>query len=195
MARPRSEAREKAILAAAARVIAAQGLGAATAAIAKEAGVSNGSLFLYFNTKATLVNALYVDLKTEMAAAADDGLPVEAEPREQLRHIWTQWLRWATSNPDRRRALAQLEVADEITSESHQTAARVQQGSAALVQLIHAKGPMREVSVGFALRLAGAVADAAMDAVIREPDQAQVHGDAGFEAIWRMLAGNEFSGP
>jgi hypothetical protein len=29
-----------------------------------------------------------------------------------------------------------------------------------------------------------------MDAVIREPDQAQVHGDTGFEAIWRMLGGN-----
>ena len=33
------------------RVIASQGLGAPTAMIAKQAGVSNGSLFTYFETK------------------------------------------------------------------------------------------------------------------------------------------------
>ena len=58
---------------AAARVIAVQGLGAATATIAREAGVSNGSLFTYFDTKADLLNQLYLELKTEMGAAADAG--------------------------------------------------------------------------------------------------------------------------
>ena len=70
MARPRSDERRNAILAAATRVIASHGLGTATAAIAKEAGVSNGSLFVYFDTKVTLFNQLYVTLKTEMAEAA-----------------------------------------------------------------------------------------------------------------------------
>ena len=63
MARPRNEDRRNAILSAATRVIASQGLGAPTAGIAKEAGVSNGSLFVYFDTKATLLNELYVALK------------------------------------------------------------------------------------------------------------------------------------
>ncbi len=58
MARPRSKDRRNAILSAATSVIACQGLGAATATIAKEAAVSNGSLFLYFDTKATLFNEL-----------------------------------------------------------------------------------------------------------------------------------------
>jgi AcrR family transcriptional regulator len=75
MARARSENRRNAILSAATRVIASQGLGAATATIAKQAGVSNGSLFLYFDTKAMLLNELYVSLKTEMGAAAIAGLP------------------------------------------------------------------------------------------------------------------------
>src|SRR5580700_1233818 len=75
MARPRSDEKRGAIIAAATRVIAAQGLGAATAAIAQEAGVSNGSLFTYFETKADLLNHLYLELKTEMAAAALEGLP------------------------------------------------------------------------------------------------------------------------
>src|SRR6185437_16205205 len=100
-----------AILSAAARVIASQGLTAATtAAIAKEAGVSNGSVFVYFDTKAALLNDLYLALKGEMTAAAAAGLDAGGgEPREQVRRMWAQWLRWATASPHKRRALAQLE--------------------------------------------------------------------------------------
>lgn len=54
---------------------ATRGLGAPTLAIAKAAGVSNGSLFVCFEKKAALVNELYVALKTEMGAAAVHGLP------------------------------------------------------------------------------------------------------------------------
>lgn len=59
---------QNAILAVTIRVIAAQGLGAPTAAIAQEAGVSNGSLFTSFEMKADLLNRVYVELKAEMAA-------------------------------------------------------------------------------------------------------------------------------
>jgi len=51
MLRPRSDEKRIAILEAATRIIAAQGLSAPTAGIAKEAGVPNGSFFSYFETK------------------------------------------------------------------------------------------------------------------------------------------------
>lgn len=176
-------------MAAACRVIAAQGLAAPTAAIAKEAGVSNGSLFLYFETKTVLLNALYVELKTEMGAVAVAGLPLEAEPREQLRHLWTRWLQWATTAPQKRRTLAQLEVAEDITEESHQSVRQTQRGMVDLLTRCLAGGPMEQVSLGFALTLASALADATMDAMIREPGQAQAHSKVAFEAVWRLLAG------
>ena len=56
MARPRSGEKRNAIITAAIKIIAAQGLSAPTAMIAKEAGVSNGTLFTYFGTKADLLN-------------------------------------------------------------------------------------------------------------------------------------------
>ena len=43
--------------------------------------------------------------------AAIAGLSGGSELREQVRHMWTQWLRWAAANPEKRRALAQLDVA------------------------------------------------------------------------------------
>ena len=189
MPRPRSEDRRNAILSAATRVIASQGLAAATATIAKEAGVSNGSLFTYFDTKAALLNELYVAVKSEMTAAATAGLDAQAELREQVLHMWTQWLRWATTNPDKRRALAQLEVADDITADSHRMVRAAFSGIADLLERSRADGPMRDAPLGFVLALTNAIADTTIDAVLREPAEAETLSSVAFDAIWRVLAG------
>src|SRR5271170_125 len=115
MARPKSEDKRNAIMAAATRVIATHGLSASTAMIAQEAGVANGSLFTYFETKADLLNQLYLELKTELASVALEGLPVEAELREQFFHVWSKWMGLAVSHPEKRRALSRLHVSEEIT--------------------------------------------------------------------------------
>src|SRR3984885_7039171 len=128
MPRPRSDDKRAAIMSAAARVIASQGLGAATATIAKEAGVSNGSLFTYFETKTDLFNQLYLELKAGMASAALEGFPAGAELREQFFHIWSSWMGWAVANPEKRRALAQLGVSDEITPENRAAAHKTMAG-------------------------------------------------------------------
>jgi AcrR family transcriptional regulator len=190
MPRPRSEDRRNAILSAATRVIAADGLGAPTAAIAKAAGVSNGSLFVYFGTKAVLLNELYVTLKKEMGAVAVAGLPVDSDVREQVLHMWNQWLRWATSCPEKRRALAQLQVADDITADSHRAVSSAFSGIADLLERSRASGPMRDAPLGFVLTLTTAIADAAIDAIIREPADAEARGSVAFEAMWRVLAGS-----
>jgi AcrR family transcriptional regulator len=186
--RPRSADRRRAILSAATDVIAEQGLGAATAVIAKRAGVSNGSLFVYFDTKATLMNELYIALKTEMAAAALDGLPADRDAREQIHHMWDRWLRWATSFPQKRWALAQLQVSDEITADSHQIVGSAFGGVADLLERSRLHGPMREAPLRFVVELTNAIADTTIDAMIRDPARAEATGEIAFEAIWRVLA-------
>ncbi len=169
-------------------VIASQGLGAATATIAKEAGVSNGSLFTYFETKADLFNQLYVELKGEMAAAALDGLPTKSDIREQMLHVWSRWLRWATSCPDKRRTLTHLGVSHDITLESHQTASRTGAGIAELLERSRENGPMRDVPLVFVGAIMSALADTTIDFMIRDPANAEEHGMAAFEALWRIVA-------
>jgi len=175
-------------MAAAARVIAAQGLGAPTATIAREAGVSNGSLFTYFATKADLLNQLYLELKTEMGAAALSGFPADGDPREQLLSMCSGWLRWATANPDKRRTLAQLDVSDEITPDTHAAASAEMKSIAEILERSRAGGPLRAAPLAFVVTLANAVADATIDFVIRDPANAEAHAREGFEALWRMLA-------
>jgi AcrR family transcriptional regulator len=188
MARPRSDDKQEAILEAAIRVIASQGLGAPTATIAKQAGVANGSLFTYFETKADLWNALYIALKSEMAAAALDGLSPSADPKAALRHLWSGWLAWATQRPDRRRALALLGTSDEITDLSRRAGNAVMAPIAELIARCGAEGPMRSVDTGFVAALMNATAEATIDFVLSDPKNASRYSRDGFNALWRIIA-------
>ncbi|MGD0063304.1 MAG: TetR/AcrR family transcriptional regulator [Streptosporangiaceae bacterium] len=187
MARPKSKDKRDALMAAATRVIAAQGLSAPTAVIAREAGISNGSLFTYFETKADLFDQLYLELKAGMATASLEGLPAEAPLREQFSRMWSNWMRWATSNPDRRRALALLDVSDDIALQtraaSHQAMAEV----AGMLERARARGPLRDVPMGFVAAMANSLAEATMDFMVNDPAHADEHCRVGFDALCRML--------
>ncbi len=188
MARPKSDDRRKAILVAAIRVIAVQGLSAPTALIAKEAGVASGSLYTYFDTKTELLNALYVELKTEAAAFALAGLPVNRALREQMRHAWSHWLRWSVSEPEKRRVLAILGVSDDITPQSRKAADHAFSPLAKLLEQSCADGPMRKAPIALVATLVMGVAEATMGLMARDPVNADAHSKTAFDAVWRMIA-------
>jgi AcrR family transcriptional regulator len=175
-------------MAAAARVIAAQGLAAPTAMIAQEAGVANGSLFTYFETKADLFNTLYLELKSELASVSLKGLPVTTDLRKQTFYAWSRAMDWAMSNPEKRRALAQLSVSDEITPASREAGHKAVAGLAALLERSRAEGPMRNAPMRFIVAIMNAMGDATADFMIHDPANAKKHCKAGFDALWRMLA-------
>ena len=187
MARPRSADKRTAIMTAATHVIVTQGLSAPTAGIAKAAGVANGSLFTYFETKADLFNQLYLELKTEMAFVAMKDLPAEAEPREQFFHIWRNWADWAMAFPEKRRALVQLGVSDEITPATRTTGHKTMAKIAELMERCRANGPMRDAPMSFVSAIMNSLADATMDFMIQNPAHADRHCKAGFDALWRIL--------
>ena len=184
VARSRNLAHRDALLAAGTSAIAAHGLAATTATIAKEAGVSAGTLFVHFESKPALVDQLYVALKTEMGAVAMDGLPLGATPREQLLHLWCQWVRWATGAPEPRSALA---------PESRRAVHRAFASTSELLERCRAGGPMQAVPLGFVLRVLTAIADATIDDLIQSPGTGPALADPrtsiGFDAIWRAIAG------
>jgi AcrR family transcriptional regulator len=187
MPRPRSDQKRNAILGAATRVIVAEGLSAPTMGIAKEAGIANGSLFTYFETKTELFNQLYFELKTEMATAATKNIPEGADLREQFFRVWRNWTNWAVSFPEKRRALAQLSVSAEITPETraaaHKTMARIGE----LLERSRARGPMSKAPMGFVVLLMSSVAEATMDFMTQDPKNAKKHCKTGFDAVWRIV--------
>jgi len=78
-----------------------------TARISREAGVSTGTLFHYFPDKDTLVGALYISIKKEMAAGArltdDTALPA----RERIMQGMRGFIAWGVANPLKVRFLDQ----------------------------------------------------------------------------------------
>ncbi len=189
MARPKSEDKRNGLVAAATSVIAAEGLGAPTALIAREASVSNGSLFTYFETKADLFNQLFLELKTDMAVASLAGRAAEAPLREQFRLLWDNWMTWATANPDKRRVLALLSVSDEITGPTKAAAQRAMAETADLVAQARARGPLRDAPAGFAEAAMNSLAEATMDFIASDPARAGEYRRAGFGALCRLLGG------
>ncbi len=173
---------------AATRVIVTHGLGAPTALIAREAGVAHGSLFTYFHTKADLFNQLYLELKADMASAALDGLASDADLRAKGFHVWSNWMRWAVSNPEKRRVLAQLGVSDEISQATRDAAHDTMAGLAELMEQMRANGSMRNASMGFVAAIMNSLAETTMDFMIHDPANAKNHCKVGFEALWRVLA-------
>jgi AcrR family transcriptional regulator len=188
MPRPRSDDKRSAILAAATRVIVTQGLSAPTAGIAKEAGVANGSLFTYFATKSDLFNELYLELKLEMAAAILKGVPGGSNLREQVFHAWKNWADWALAFPEKRSALAQLGVSDEISAATRSAGHKRMADVAGLMERARAVGPMRRVPMGLVITIMTSVAEATIDFMAQDPANAKKHFKVGFEALWRMIA-------
>ena len=118
MARPKSEDKRNAILSAATEVFAERGLSAATSAISSAAGVAEGTLFTYFKTKDDLINALYREIKLELADAMMSDFPPQSwHPRTSPAcHEWL--LSWGIRNPSQHKVLQQMTVWGGLTRES-----------------------------------------------------------------------------
>lgn len=192
MARPKSDTKRNDIMTAAIRVIAEQGIGASTATIGKAAGVSNGALFTYFETKAALLNQLYLELKARMATMTTvdvpgANVPVENGAREQLRHVWYAMLGWARERPLERLALAQISVSKDVTGETRALAAKPFAEVEALLDRCRAKGAMRDASSAFLATMVLAMVDATIDSIAAEPEAADRHAKIGFDALWRAI--------
>lgn len=188
MARPRSEEKQIAILTAATGLIADQGLGAPTAEIARRAGVPHGSVFTYFESKAALLNALYVSLKAELTDAVLAEMPEGDDTRAQLHHLWTTWTDWGVARPNKRRAMAQLSVSEQITEQSRKAAYKYADPTLDIVRRASANGALRTAPAGYVNTLVETMASATMDYMASDPAQASQLRNAGFEALWNALA-------
>ncbi len=186
MARPLSEEKQAAILAAATRVIAAEGVGAPTAKIAQEAGVASGTLFTYFATKDLLLNDLYRSLKAEIAEAILSGYPEHAPSQVRTRHVWDRYVAWGSRENEKRQAMSQLAVSHRVSREVMEDA---------MEPLAVLNSMLRDCGDGTAglssLHVAAimtALAGVALDFAANDPAYADRHSDLCFAAFCRAIA-------
>ena len=141
-----------ALLAAALRLIARTGLHATpTSAIAREAGVAHGTLFLYFPSKDELLNALYLELLGERHRAAEMGSAASADSwaslRELLWHSWHRLARWHLDHPEASRVMQQLRSSGILTAETRDAEQQAGEEGLARFREAIARGAIRDLPI------------------------------------------------
>jgi len=190
VARPKSEDKRNAILDAATRVFAERGLTAApTSEISKQAGVAEGTLFTYFKTKDDLINALYREIKLELADAMMSDFPRKKSVRARLRHVWDSYVNWGVTNHEQRTVLAQLQVSGMLSKES------LEAGGAPFVEIqnmtqdaIEQHILRTDLPIELISKVLGALAEATMDLIVLKPAMANRYRNGGFEIYWAGIA-------
>src|SRR6266851_1252096 len=189
MARPLSEDKRTAILEAATEVVAALGVSAQTAKIAKGAGVAEGTLFTYFANKDELLNQLYLELKTDLRDAIMAGFPSGGSLVDRSRHFWDRYIGWGSAHPLKRKAVRQLAVSDRITETSRKLVGDAFGEFNDMMRECAAAGALRRQPPSFVSAIMSAIADTTMDFIAREPAQAKRYTKAGFDAFWNAVSG------
>lgn len=188
MARPKSEDKRNALLDSALRVFAEQGLGAPTSKIAKGAGVAEGTLFNYFETKDELLNQLYLELKAQLRDIMLPGYPRDKDLKSRLRHAWHTYVGWGVENPEKRKAMALLMMSDRVTDASKTAGSEAFNDIGQHMQEGSTCGALRDQPVAFTAAIMRSLAETTMDFMSNEPEQAERYCEAGFEAYWNAIA-------
>ncbi|WP_439238323.1 TetR/AcrR family transcriptional regulator [Klebsiella pneumoniae] len=180
MARPKSEDKKQALLEAATAAFAQSGIAASTSAIARSAGVAEGTLFRYFATKDELLNELYLAIKLRLVRN-------EKRPKENARNIWNSYIDWGVRNPMEHKALRRMALSERITDETRR---QVKESFPELNEMCQLS--VKEIFLSEAYRAFGdalflSLAETTIEFASHDPQRAREIIALGFEAMWHAL--------
>lgn len=121
MVRSKTEDKREAILIATLRLVNSNGFHAAPMSkIAAEAGVSAGTIYLYFQNKEDLVNTLYCELKEKFANRIFEDFNPETPVKIAFEMIWRNVLKHKLSEPEEATFLEQCDNTPMVTDASRE---------------------------------------------------------------------------
>jgi AcrR family transcriptional regulator len=194
MPRTRSGDKRAAILEAAVTVIAERGLAAApTSAISREAGVAEGTLFTYFPTKPALADALYRDLKLQIAEAISCDTAPTGSIQALMQHMWNGYIVWGAAHPNHVGVLAQLSasgmLAASTIAEASAPFAVMERAARAAIR----SGELRRIPFSMLAAVFEAMAQTTLQEIARGTGSVARLRRVGFEMLWRSAAGETSS--
>jgi AcrR family transcriptional regulator len=174
--------RPEQILDAAITLFADEGVGVPTSRIAREAGVSNGTLFNYFPTKQALLDALYAHVKGSLGRTLHTE-PPDDSLRSASRTIWEAWLGWARAHPEHHRVGRLLHEAG-LVSPDAVAATEVHLAPAIdVLQRMAASDEIADLPVEYLAALVQAQLEVAVQAGL-DPERAAI----AFDVMWSGLS-------
>lgn len=184
--------KKAAIAGAAVRLFTERGFhGTPTSLIAREAGVSNGTLFHYFPKKEELINFAYFEVKSRMVEEIGRGVDGEQANREKMRRLWRNAVLWGVEHPDEYMFVQQFCSSPFVRKLPPEEFLK----DAPAVYEILTETLGKTCLEGIAIEVAFSVISSPIDAVIRSIinsggnlDRDRLI-DASFEIVWRGLTG------
>ncbi|MBV6411669.1 MAG: TetR/AcrR family transcriptional regulator [Burkholderiales bacterium] len=145
---PTVPARDR-LIQAAERLFLEEGAGAASLdRVRQAAGVSNGSLYHHFPTRAHLAAALYLETLRDFHAALLKALASDPDAESGIRGLLRAYIKWVLAKPDRARLLHRLRLNGELAGMDGVWAGPNEQAYAALGAWIErraAEGTLRRL--------------------------------------------------
>ena len=142
--------KREAILAAALRLVARLGLhNTPMSAVAREAGVAAGTLYLYFPSKEAMINALYLDVLEDRDRSMRPGSTGDAtaSARDGLWSFWHGLARWHLDRPDASNFAQQCRSSGILTNETREVERRKHAEGLASFEQAVATGHLRGMSL------------------------------------------------
>ena len=188
MARPLSDEKRSALLAAALDLFSENGIDSTpTAAISKAAGVAEGSLFTYFKSKDGLVNALYLELKAELGEVLMQGFPRDGSISKKLKHLWDRHVAWCAASPEKLKTLDRLLLSNRLDDASRAEGAEPFRDLDDAVERAVEDGTLRDLSLPYLHQIFGAMVTATLQMIVTDPAGAARYRREGFEILWNAV--------
>lgn len=176
------------MLAAATEAVASLGISAPTARISKDAGVAEGTLFVYFPTKDDLLCELYLDLKADLRNAITIGYPAEANVKERFQHLWNRLIEWGTSNPEKREAMRKLAVSEKVAEAKRRAEDETCSAILGVIENDFESGALRKQPVAFLSGIMNALADMVFEMAAKDVSNLDEYRRLGWEALWGAIS-------
>jgi len=185
MAGPKIADKQKAIVEAAVTVFSSRGFwNTPTSLVSKTAGVADGTLFNYFETKDDLINEVYLDIKRELAVSLLDGLSAEASIKDKMRHIWNRYIEWGVQHPEKFKVLRQIGESFEL---DETVRAQGKEPFIELERIAHEsieKGELRDYPVEYLGALIENQATMTIQFIAMSDDSPVDYTTIGFDILW-----------
>jgi len=162
--------------------------GTSTAKIAKEAGVSNGTLFHHFKTKESLISSLYLKTKENYRAYLLEHIKPCKASKIKIRQFWFSCAEWTLENRDSMIFFTMFSNSPYIDNLSKEDASRNFAFIFELFQQAIDEEILINVHTSLIVNYLLASVQAFANFIKDNPDKLEEYRDVAFRMFWRSIA-------
>lgn len=160
-----------------------------TSLIAKQAGVATGTLFYYFKNKEELINALYLETKSQMIKALKQAFVDTGSIEDRIRQLWKEGVKWGIMNPKAYKFIQQFSNSPYITHLTRHEASSQFEYWAIIIKEIENSHELKQVYPEFFEDFIEGILNLCVDHFRKHPEKiSEENIDLVFDICWNGIA-------